>query len=133
MKSSKIALFVALGFIAWFNAVLIIRYLGESCLTANNPNLIWMFLLAFPVTGITIYLTKLISKFAYSELLRPIVIMTFTATFCDGIALVWFKQIYSNSFVIALHGAALILWGVGLGLLFAYILEIRGKDLESKR
>jgi hypothetical protein len=127
MKNTKIALFIALGIIAWFNAVMIIRFLGESCLTENNPNLIWMFLLAFPVTGITLYLTKLISKFAYSELLRPIVIMTFTATFCDGIALVWFRQIYSDSFEIALHGAALILWGVGLGLLFAFILEIRGK------
>jgi hypothetical protein len=96
-------------------------------LLENNPKLVLMFLLAFPVTILTIYLTKLISKLAYSELLRPIVIMTFTATFCDGIALVWFRQIYSKSFVIALHGAALILWGVGLGLLFAYILEVRGK------
>ena len=125
MKSSKIALFVALGFVAWFNAVMIIRFLGESCLTENNPKLVWMFLLAFPVTAFTIYLTKIISKLAYSKLLRPIVIMTFTATFCDGIALIWFKQIYSYSFVIALHGAALILWGVGLGLLFACILEVR--------
>jgi hypothetical protein len=127
MKSSKIALFVALGIAAWFNAVLIIRFLGESCLTANNPKLIWMFLLAFPVTAITIYLTKIISKLAYSELLRPIVIMTLIATFCDGIALVWFRQIYSESFEIALHGAALILWGVGLGLLFAFILEIKNQ------
>jgi hypothetical protein len=127
MKSSKIALFVALGIAAWFNAVLIIRFMGESCLTANNPKLIWMFLLAFPVTAITIYLTKIISKLAYSELLRPIVIMTLTATFCDGIALTWFRQIYSESFEIALHGAALILWGVGLGLLFAFILEIKNQ------
>ncbi len=127
MKSSKIALFIALGIIAWFNAVMIIRFLGESCLTENNPKLIWMFLLAFPVTALTIYLTKIISKFAYSELLRPIVIMTFTATFCDGIALVWFRQIYSKSFIIALNGAALILWGVGLGLLIVFILEIREK------
>jgi hypothetical protein len=125
MKSSKIALFIALGIIAWFNAVMIIRFLGESCLTENNPNLKWMFLFAFPVTAFTIYLTKLISKFAYSELLRPIVIMTFTATSCDAIALIWFRQIYSDSFIIALNGAALILWGVGLGLLFAYVLEIK--------
>jgi hypothetical protein len=127
MQNAKIALFITLGIIAWFNAVMIIRFLGESCLTENNPNLIWMFLLAFPVTALTIYLTKLISKLPYSDLLHPIVIMTFTATFCDGIALVWFRQIYSDSFEIALHGAALILWGVGLGLLFAFILEIRGK------
>lgn len=132
MKNTKITLFVTLGIIAWFNAVMIIRFLGESCLTANNPNLIWMFILAFPITILTIILTKLISKLPYSELLRPIVIMTFTATTFDGIALVWFRQIYSNSFEIALHGAALILWGVGLGLLFAFILEINKPQIQSE-
>ena len=132
MRKSKIVQFMTLGIIAWFNAVMIIRFLGESCLTENNPNLKWMFLLAFPVTALTIFLIKIISKLPYSELLRPIVIMTFTATTCDGIALIWFRQIYSESFIIALYGAALILWGVGLGLLFAYILEIKGGQLARK-
>jgi hypothetical protein len=125
MKNSKIALFVVLGIVFWFNAAMIVRFLGDNCLTENNPKLILMFLFAFPVTGITFYLTKVISKLEYSELLRPIVIMTFTATLCDGIALTWFRQLYSDSFEIAMHGAGLIFWGAGLGLLFAYILESR--------
>jgi Family of unknown function (DUF5367) len=125
MKNSKIALFVVLGIVFWFNAAMIVRFLGDSCLTENNPKLILMFLLAFPVTAISFYFTKVISKLDYSELLRPVVIMTLTATFCDGIALTWFRQLYSKSFEVALHGAALILWAVGLGLLFAYILENR--------
>jgi hypothetical protein len=118
MSPSKIFLYVFLGVVFWFNAAMIIRFMGDSFLTDNNPKLILAFLLTFPVTGITFYLTKLVTKLAYSELFRPIVIMTFTATFLDGIALTWFE--------VALHGSALILWAVGLGLLFAYYLEEKG-------
>jgi hypothetical protein len=126
MSPSKNFLYVFLGVVFWFNAVMIIRFMGDSFLTDNNPKLILAFLLTFPVTGITFHLTKLVTKLAYSELLRPIVIMTFTATFLDGIALTWFRQLYSASFEVALHGSALILWAVGLGLLFAYYLEEKG-------
>jgi hypothetical protein len=126
MSQSKFFLYVFLGVIFWFNAAMIIRFMGENFLTDNNPKLILAFLLTFPVTGITFYLTKLVTKLAYSELFRPIVIMTFTATFLDGIALTWFRQLYSPSFEVALHGSALILWAVGLGLLFAYYLEEKG-------
>jgi hypothetical protein len=126
MSQSKFFLYVCLGVIFWFNAAMIIRFMGESFLTDNNPKLILAFLLTFPVTGITFYLTKLVTKLAYSELFRPIVIMTFTATFLDGIALTWFRQLYSPSFEVALHGSALILWAVGLGLLLAFYLEVKG-------
>jgi hypothetical protein len=45
------------------------------------------------------------------------VILTFTATICDGIALAFFRNIYSDSFDVALNGASLILWGAGMDLL----------------
>jgi hypothetical protein len=49
--------------------------------------------------------------------------MTFTATFLDAIALTWYRQLYSESFEVALYGAAWILWGAGLGLLFSLYLD----------
>jgi Family of unknown function (DUF5367) len=127
MKSSKFLLFVFLGIVFWFNGAMIVRFLGEKVLTENNPNLIFGFLLAIPVTIVTLIITKYLSGIKFNELLKPVVIMTFTATLCDGIALTWFRPLYSNSFEVALHGAALILWGAGLGLLFAYILELKVK------
>jgi hypothetical protein len=56
-------------------------------------------------------------------MLRPVVVMTFTATWLDAIAFTWLHSLYHDSQEIALHGAALILWGAGLGLFFAYLLE----------
>jgi Family of unknown function (DUF5367) len=102
---------------------MIVRFLGASVFTENNPKLILLYIIAIPITLVSMAITKLIAKIDYSELLKPVVIMTFTATFLDGIALAWFRTLYSPSFEVALHGAALILWAVGLGLLFAFYLD----------
>ena len=125
MRTSRFSLFAALGVAFWFNAALIIRFCGTAVFTAHNPRLALFFVLAIPLTVFSLYLTKLISKLAYNGLLKPVVVMTFTATFLDGIALVWFRQLYGQSVEVALHGAAWILWGVGVGLLFAFILDSR--------
>jgi hypothetical protein len=49
--------------------------------------------------------------------------MTITATFLDGIALTWFRQIYAEAFETALYGAAWILFGAGVGLLFGCVMN----------
>lgn len=125
MKNSKLILFVGLGIAFWYQAAMIIKIFGTSVFTKDNPKLILFFFLAIPITIVSMYITALLTKLKLYELLRPVVIMTFTATFLDGIALIWFRHLYSDSFEVALHGAAWILWGAGLGLLFAYVLETK--------
>jgi Family of unknown function (DUF5367) len=129
MKKTKVMLFAALGTAFWYQAAMIINFFGVTVFSAGTPKLILFFFLAVPITIASMYITALICKLKYNELLRPVIIMTFTATFLDAIALAWFKHLYSNSFEVALHGAAWILWGAGLGLLFAYILENRKKKV----
>ncbi len=125
MNKARSLLFVVLGIAFWFNAAMIIRFFGTTVFSAGNPKLIPFFILAIPLTLLSIYTTKLISNLRLNELLKPVVIMTFTATFLDAIALVWFRQLYSQSFDVALHGAAWILWGVGLGLAVSFFLDNR--------
>jgi hypothetical protein len=125
LNSSSFLLFVVLGVIFWFTAAMIVRLCGTAVFTESNPKLILLYLIAVPVTALFLFITKTVGKLAYSDLLKPVVIITLTAAFLDGIALAWFRPLYSQSFEVALHGAALILWGVGLGLLFAFILDSR--------
>jgi Family of unknown function (DUF5367) len=125
MKNSKSLLYITLGVVFWYQAAMIINYFGESVFREGNPKMILFFLLAIPLTIGSMYITAFIAKLKPSELLKPVVIMTFTATFLDGIALVWFRQIYSNSFEVATNGAALILWGAGIGLLLAFLLDLK--------
>ena len=127
MTKSKQILFVALGAAFWYQGAMIIRFFGASVFSENNPKLVLFLVLAIPLTLGSMYITKLITKLPFSELLKPVVIMTFTATFLDAIALIWFRQIYSQSFEVALHGAALILWGAGLGLFFAFYFDQKAR------
>lgn len=131
MTKSKQILFVALGVIFWFQAAMIINYFGESVFSENNSKLIIIFVLAIPITIVSMYIAKILTKLKFSELLKPVVVMTFTATFLDAIALAWFRQIYSQSFEVALYGSAWILWGAGLGLFFAYYLDHGGSKQKT--
>ncbi len=127
MKKSKLLLFVALGAAFWYQAALIINFFDEGVFSVGNPKLILFFFLAIPITIASMYITALICKLKMHELLKPVVVMTFTATFLDAIALVLFRKLYSDSFEVAMHGAAWILWGVGIGLLLAFYFERKGE------
>ena len=130
MKKSQQIYCIILGVIFWFVAAMIVRFLGKSVFTENNPFLILMFILAIPITFIFLFITQKVLKINRLEIIRPIVIITLTAAFLDGIALTWFRTLYSDSFEVSSYGAALILWGVGLGLLSAHFQDKKVKELE---
>jgi len=69
------------------------------------------------------------------ETMECIVIMTYAATFLDGIALTFFRRIYHEDLEICLYGAAAILFGGAAGLLFGHILNVdanvKGKSSKS--
>jgi hypothetical protein len=123
MKKSQLSLFVFLGIIFWLNAVLIVRLCGSSVFSEGNILLGVFFVVAIVITVFTIYILKHISRLRYDELFRPLTIMTITATLLDGIAMTWFRTLYSQSFEVSFFGSALILWAVGWGLLFGYLLD----------
>jgi hypothetical protein len=122
-SKSQLPLFIILGVIFWLNAALIIRISGSSVFSEGNPLLGVFFIVAIIITVITIFILKQISRLRYDQLLAPLTIMTITATILDGIAMTWFRTLYSQSFEVSFFGSALILWAVGWGLLFGYILE----------
>ena len=123
MNSSKLILYIFLGIIFWFGAALLVRFIGPYTLTDGNPLRFMMFVATVPITVGFLVLAKTAGQVAWNQLLRPVVIMTYTATFLDGIALTWFHQLYANSYETALFGAALILWGAGMGLCMAHLME----------
>lgn len=133
MSTSKMILFIVLGILFWFTGAMLVSFIGERVLTDGNPYLPIAFVALIPVTAVFVVISKNIARLEYSELLKPTVIMTITATFLDATAFTWFRGIYHESFEIAMHGAALILWGAGLGLLMAYILETPGIPFFSRK
>lgn len=133
MNRPKILLFTALGVVFWFNAAMIIRFCGPAVFTAGNPWLLLFFGLAIPLTLLSLLITKAIARRRLADLLEPVVIMTLTAAMLDGLALAWFRSLYSASLEVALHGAAWILWGAGFGLLLAYLFHNSGMAPPAPR
>jgi hypothetical protein len=119
----QLSLFVFLGMVFWLNAAMIVRFCGSLVFSEGNPLLGVFFIIAILITIFTIFVLKHISRLRYDQLFGPITIMTITATFLDGVAMTWFRTIYSQSFEVSFFGSALILWAVGWGLLFGYFLD----------
>lgn len=132
MEASKQLLLVVLGVVFWFAAAMFIRATGPAIFSENNPNLIIMFVLTFPISYAFILVSQKVGKLQKPEISEAVVIMTITATFLDGVALTWFRQLYAHTFDVALYGAAWILWGVGAGLFLGHLMTNRNRKSEVK-
>jgi hypothetical protein len=128
---NQLPLFIFLGIIFWLNAALIIRFCGTFVFSEGNILLPVFFLVAILITIITIFILKHISKLRYDQLFKPLTIMTIIATFLDGIAMTWFRSLYSQSYEVSFFGSALILWAVGWGLFFGLILDYKILKLDK--
>jgi hypothetical protein len=127
MEKAKFLKLVILGMVFWFAAAMVVRFSNENVFSENNPLLFFYFFMAFPSSYCLILISKKTAKLQSSEILNAVVIMTFIATFLDGIALSWFGQLYGETYEIRLFGSAWILWGVGAGLLLGYITNNNNK------
>ncbi len=123
MKNSKLILCVILGVIFWFSGVITVKLLGNYVLTENSPYKFLMFILLFPLIYVFFLISRKVADLKKSEILKAVVIMTITASFCDGFALNWFRQIYAETYEVSHYGAAWIFSGAAVGLLLGYFMN----------
>jgi len=84
-----------------------------------------MFALGIPLCWLSVLLSRRLARLKAGQALPGIAIGLVAATFCDAIALTWGRGLYGSDPAQVLYGAAWILWGVGLFLLFAYLADRR--------
>jgi hypothetical protein len=113
-------LFVIIGAVFWFEALLCIRFGGESLFVNGNPWLLLLFVISIPIAGILVKIGAVVGKVAGQELLNAVAIMALTATLLDGVALTWFQDWYGLTPAGLLLAAAWLLWGVGVSLAIGY-------------
>jgi Family of unknown function (DUF5367) len=131
MKNSKLIVCVLLGVVFWFNGAMTVKLLGNYVFTESSPYKFIMFLTLFPTIYVFFLICRKIANIQKSEMLKAVVIMTITASFCDEIAFIQFRQIYSESYEVSHYGAAWILTGVGVGLLIAWLMNDENEHLIS--
>ena len=113
-------LFVMLGIVFWFEALLFIRFGGESLFINGNPWLYLLFVAAIPVAWLLIKISAIVGKVDGNNLFSAVAIMVVTATLLDGIALTWCQGWYGLAQTGLLLAAAWLLWGVGISLVIGY-------------
>jgi hypothetical protein len=125
LKTSQLILFIVLGAIFWFAAAMFVRILGPDVLRADNPLLIAIYIVSIPILAGSVVLSAIISRTPLGEMLLPVVVMTTTALLLDGLAISWGTGLYGEDPRHVMHGAALILWGAGVGQVAAWVLARR--------
>jgi hypothetical protein len=121
----KFPLFVFLGVVFWFSAMLFVRIAHTAIFTPSNPLLIIAFVLAFPILWVAVKFSQIISGVPMKDMFEPVVLMTIIAMFLDGLGIAWVPGLYGTDSTAIMLGAAWILWGAAAGILIAKI--------ESKR
>jgi hypothetical protein len=112
--------FVILGTVFWLEALLFIRFGGESLFVNGNPWLLLLFVASIPIVWVSVKVSAVVGQVDGEDLFNAVAIMALTATLLDGVALTWFQGWYGLSQGGLLLAAAWLLWGVGVSLAIGY-------------
>ncbi len=120
LATGQLGLVVVLGVAFWFAAAMGVRFGSAAGFFGATASLL-TFALTVPVCWLAVLFVKKMAKLEAGQVVPGIVVGVVVATFCDGIALTWARGLYGLDAAQVTLGAAWILWGVGLFLLFAYL------------
>lgn len=113
------------GVILWFIAAMIVRFIGPMGAFVGFA-LVVTYALVIPGTVPFIMLGQKLLGLAKGQVAGNIMVVTATALLLDGVALNFFRGIYGDDPVIVMAGAALIMWGAGVGLVLSMVM---GRDI----
>jgi hypothetical protein len=119
------------GATLWFVAAMIVRFVGPMGAFSGQALLV-TYALVIPGTVPAIWLMEKLFGIVKGKLTLAVALVTATALILDGIALNFFRAVYGSDPAITNIGAALILWGAGIGLFLGFLMEAQaGKSLNS--
>jgi hypothetical protein len=121
LTTKQVLISVIYGAFLWFVAAMIVRNIGPMGAFAGIA-LVITYALVIPGTVPAILLGQKLIGLVKSQIAGSVMIMTATALLLDGVALNFFRGLYGNDPVIVMAGAALILWGAGVGLVLAILM-----------
>jgi hypothetical protein len=121
LNKKQFIISVTYGAVLWFIAAMIVRYIGPMG-AFDGTALIVSYALVVPGTVPFILIAQKLIGLEKTQIARSVMIITTTALLLDGIALNFFAGLYGSDPAIVMAGAALIMWGAGVGLLLGLIM-----------
>ncbi len=124
LTRGQLATVIILGLIFWFLGAMSVLFGSPAGFFGPTASVV-AFALGIPICWISVLVIKKLARLETGQTLPGIAIGLAAATFCDGIALTWVRGLYGSDPAQVTYGAAWILWGAGLFLLFAYLEDYR--------
>ena len=111
-----------IGAVLWFIAAILLRTIGPLG-AFDGGNRVLLYALTIPGTIPFVWMTQRLARLASNQIAIGIAIVTATALLLDGVAVAWFPQLYGHGLAQVTSSAAAILWGAGIGLILAFLMN----------
>ena len=122
LSRGQIAILIGLGAALWLLAAVLIKILSPLGVHEGGWRVLLYALIA-PGTYPFVLFTAWVAGLARDQIFTGYAVATMTAMLLDGMALAWLPQLYGSTVEDAANAGAVILWGAGLGLVIAALLN----------
>jgi hypothetical protein len=115
LTGRQAGILIIYGAVLWFLAAMLVRVLTPMGALSG----VWQIAtygLVVPGTVPAIWIARAVARLARGQTAMGLMIVTATALLLDGVAFAWFPALYGADPALWLAGAAVILWGAGVGL-----------------
>jgi hypothetical protein len=119
---SQTFLLVIIGAALWFLAAVVLHGLAPLGALEGSARAI-TYALCIPAIWPFVWLVRITVKLRHDKIFTAIAVATATALLIDGIVVAYYPVIYGNTAQQVANCAAAILWGAGVGLVLAFIMN----------
>lgn len=122
LSNQQTVLLIVIGAALWLLAAIILRLIAPMGALEGTARFI-TYALVIPGTLPFVLLTKMLVQLLPSQMFIGVAVATTTALLIDGIVIAWFPAVYGGTLPQVTNCAATILWGAGVGLFLAFMLN----------
>lgn len=112
---------LAIGAVLWLIAAMILRVIGPMGAFVGDARLL-TYALIIPGTLPFVLVIPRLAGIDRCQMVPCVAAATLAAALLDGIALAWFPSLYGRTIGLAAGAGATILWGIGVGLVMAFVI-----------
>lgn len=122
LSRNQTCILLAFGVLLWFGAAMLVRLLVPMGALDGAARLV-TYALVVPGTIPAVLVAQRLARLDRQQTAKGITIVTATALLLDGVAFAWFPSLYGPDPALHLAGAAVILWGAGVGLVLGLMMS----------
>lgn len=119
---SQTIVLVGIGIALWFLAAVILHLVAPMGAIEGASRAV-TYALIIPGTLPFVWLTRILAKLRRDQIVVGVAVVTAAALLIDGVVVAWFPVVYGGALPQVTNCAAAILWGAGVGLLLAFMMN----------